>query len=231
MVKNGAVQRFDERQQKFPAGKRLALVREIRAVFQIAKILVIGKAFAGKKCPVPEVLSRDRRFAHRCDGDLVDLCDRQLCFGIECADRVDRVAKELDAGGRTGVGRPDVDDAAANRELARAEQRLFAHVTAGKKSFDQRLGRKVGIAAKHAAHSGDRRGRNGALYQRAGRHHDKPGIRPTHLPEGECPPFLGLGVRRGTRIRVDLKRRQGDDAVPAAGIVRQVADPRFHLAV
>ena len=61
---------------------------------------------------------RHRRFGERQQLRLVEAGLRALRFGIEFADGFDLVAEEFDAHGAIGLGRVDVEDAAAARELA-----------------------------------------------------------------------------------------------------------------
>ena len=60
----------------------------------------------------------DRRFGQRQKLRFVEARLRALRFGVELADGVDLVAEELDAHRAIGLGRVDVEDAAAARELA-----------------------------------------------------------------------------------------------------------------
>ena len=60
----------------------------------------------------------DRSLGQRQQFGFVEAALRALRFGIELADGVDLVAKELDAHGAVGLGRVDIENAAAPRELA-----------------------------------------------------------------------------------------------------------------
>src|SRR5687767_14449920 len=62
------------------------------------------------------ILTKD--VAKRNDGELIDGLDGPLRGRIVCAQRLDRVADELEPHGVELPGRIDVQDAATNRELA-----------------------------------------------------------------------------------------------------------------
>ena len=65
-----------------------------------------------------EQVLRNRSFSERQQLRFVEAGLRALRFRIEFADGLDLVAEELDAHGPVGLGRIDVEDSAATRELA-----------------------------------------------------------------------------------------------------------------
>ena len=78
-------------------------------------------------------------FPHRHDLKLIQRFDRALGPRIEAADRLDRVADELDADGRILAGGIDVENAAAQRELAVLVDRILPLVAAVDEDLGQRL--------------------------------------------------------------------------------------------
>src|SRR5437763_16689889 len=107
------------------------------------------------RSPFAKVTRSHDQFAHRGDFDLRKLRGGKLSFRIEFSNRINRVAKELDA--RRGVmsRRPDIEDAAAYRELSNRAHGIFTDIATGEELFDKFFRRSVFVATKYRAGSRD----------------------------------------------------------------------------
>ena len=94
-----------------PATRGTAAPREVAASRDPGLLQVARQA--------PQRLLRGRALHGGPDDDLVEQAGRALVVGVERAQRVHRVAEQLDAHRLVGGGREDVHDAAAPRDLAR----------------------------------------------------------------------------------------------------------------
>ncbi len=111
------------------------------------------------------------RFANGHDHELVERFDRTLRVGIEAADRLHHVAHELDADRPEFVRRVDVEDAAAQTELAVLLHRVVTVVAA----VGQERGEALRIDIRvdlHAERTGHERARVGKPRQERRRRHD-----------------------------------------------------------
>ena len=139
------------------------------------------------------------------------MLDGKLRFGVEHADGIDRVAEKLDAHGPICVGRPYIYDASAKGELARAEDGLFADVTAGDQPLGQLFRRKIFVAYEFAAKFFNvGRGHRPLGKGPCGKKQDGP-LASGRSPERKSTPFLGFGVWRDAGVRVGLEGRDGYD--------------------
>src|ERR1051325_8597813 len=103
----------------------------------------------GNSSPSSAKITRGHnQLAHRGDFDVRKLRGGKLSFGIEFSNRINRVAKELDARRSVMPRRPDIEDAAAHRELANCAHRIFTDETCGEQLFDKFFRRHVLFAAK-----------------------------------------------------------------------------------
>ncbi len=76
----------------------------------------------------------ERHLAGRQQFDIGNLVGGELRLRIEAADRVERRAEEIEAVGFVRARRPEIDDAAAQREITRLAHGAAAHITvAGEK--------------------------------------------------------------------------------------------------
>src|SRR3569833_1399962 len=91
-----AAERLYERHQEFPPRKGLSVFSDLSTVSQRPREFLIPKLLTCKKRPVLEILRCYRKLTHRRERDTFQLSCRELCLGVERADRVDRVAKEFD---------------------------------------------------------------------------------------------------------------------------------------
>src|SRR5205085_1678157 len=123
------VRLHDERDEPLPTREGLALVGVDRPVFERARVRLVRPAVARELGPQTEVVATDGQFSHRNDLGRLQLFDGELCFGVEASYRVNRVAEELYAHGRVLARRPNVEYAAAHRELADRAHGVFANVT------------------------------------------------------------------------------------------------------
>ena len=238
VIKRARVRLGDERDQPLPAGERLALVGVNRPVFQRPRVRLVRPAVARELRPQTEVVARHRQLAHRDDLGLFQLFDGELCFGVEAADGVNRVAEELDADGRALARRPNVEDAAAHRELADRAHGVFAHVARRQQNFQQVLRRESLVTSEHRPHLDERARLNRPAHERARRQQHEAPAPARELPERERAPLQSLGVRRRARVRVALGRGQAQHglthaahAAERAAPEGEVALPRLHVAV
>ena len=133
-------------------------------------------------------------------------------FGVEAADGFDLVAEEVDADGTVLLGAVDVDDAAANRDLAGHLDDVDAGVADGEQMLDEHVGdvlfadaqvqreRGVVVAAEEA-HAGGLDGRDDEARRVAG----------ADLPERGGAGLLNLRVRREVFERQDIVRGEPQD--------------------
>src|SRR5690348_12070287 len=76
----------------------------------------------------------DRRLAGGKQIDLLDPVRRELCFRVEAADGVERRAEEIEPQRLRDSRRPEIDDTAAERKVARLAHRAGTDITvAGEK--------------------------------------------------------------------------------------------------
>src|SRR5512132_1900356 len=106
-----------DRNQPFPTGKRFAFIRESTAIAQRARETLVAPTLARCFTPELKINWRDGVLMHRRHFDDTQLPRRQLVLGIELAQRVDRVAEKFEPHRSFSARRPNVDDAAAHREL------------------------------------------------------------------------------------------------------------------
>jgi hypothetical protein len=96
---------------------------------------------------------------------------RALCFGVERADRFDLVVEELDAVGLARAHGVDIDERAADGEVARLGH--LGYVAVAGRFQAALLGADIELLplAQHQARARDVRARRDALHERGHRHH------------------------------------------------------------
>ena len=139
--------------------------------------------------------------------------DRALRGGSESSNRLDRVADEFEARGQVVAGREDVDDAAADAELAVLVDRVFARES----RVDERSGEamRVDVVARaqveHEVEEGV--GRAHARSERRGRRHDDAGVAGRHGVQRPRARRRDAEVRGEAAVGIDFLRREGHDAL------------------
>ncbi len=81
------------------------------------------------------------KLGQRNDGGLVDCAGRSLRRGVIGADGLDRVADELESDRALGAGRIEIDDPAADAELARLVNGILARVAGAREKIAEIYGR------------------------------------------------------------------------------------------
>lgn len=128
-------------------------------------------------------------------------------LGIELADGFSGVTEELYAKWLLGVGRPDIDDSAADGKLSNIVQRFFADVADPCKPFNKLVRRTVFTDAKKCSELTDLIRRIDPRDQRLGGHHHKIGLAAGKMPKRHSPSLLRLSMRRCSGIDVSFERR------------------------
>jgi len=96
-----------------------------------------------------------RQFARRQQAERVERLERALAVGIEAAERVDAIIEQVDAHWRVDPHRPDIEQRAAQRELARAADLADAGVTGFDEAAAERFDRQRGAALEREAARAD----------------------------------------------------------------------------
>ena len=122
--------------------------------------------------------------------------------GIEAAERFHLIAEQIDARGCRITGRPDIENAAANREIALFHHGADAVIALGFQESRPICGVEHGAGGDVAGHAGELRGLHDALDRRidGGEQHQRAGA--ARLQAGERRDALGDdgGVRRNPVI-------------------------------
>ena len=171
---------------------------------------------------------------------MVDRLDRPLRLGVVAAQRLDGVAEELDADRLRLAGREDVDQAAADAELAV----LIDGIGAGEAGVDEAIGERrqvdVDVGLQHhggVAHPLDAADAGGNRRHRG--HDDACRLRRQRV-QGARPRRRHVEVRRDLAIRIDLERRAGEHdalgvggapALERRGKEADVGDQRIDVAI
>ncbi len=144
------------------------------------------------------------KLRERHDRCLIDGPGRALCRRVVGPDRLDRVAHELEPDRSLGTGRIEVDDPAADAELARLVDRILPGVTGGREQIGE-IGR-----GDVESRRDDQRGRLEPLrrgepgQQRGGGGDDDPGGAGGQRVEGARAGRGDVEVRRHAAIRIHL---------------------------
>jgi hypothetical protein len=157
----------------------------------------------------------DGSFGKRKEKGAVELRAGALGFGVELADGLDLVAEEVDADGAVLLGGVDVDDAAANGDLAGHFDDIDAGIADGEEMLDEHVGDVLfadvemeGEAAVEIA---------GEEFHAGGFDRDddeaRAGVVRGDLPEGGGASLLDLGVRREIFEGEDVVCRETEDVV------------------
>ena len=122
-------------------------------------------------------LGRQRHLGHRLQRDLVARAGGALRGDVEGADRLQRVAEEIEPHRFGGAGRVEIEDAAAHGELADIAHRRHALEAGGFQPRDQRV--HVDVVAGSCAETLrlDHLGRRNALEERIGGGEDDGAVR------------------------------------------------------
>ena len=190
-----------------------------RVVADRAERLAVPGAEAGDGIRIQEHL------ADRIEGHPFQLRLAQLCRRVEAPDALDDIAEQIEAHRRRRARREDVDDAAAERVLARLAHRAGAHVAVAGEEPGQRveverptaLHRERGIleggARRHPLEGGIHRGQHDAAVARRrpapGEACQRAGTLARHLAIGRDP-VIGQAVPGGERQHLDPGREEGD---------------------
>ena len=140
-----------------------------------------------------------------------------LGFGVELADGFDLVAEEVDANGAVHLGGVDVEDAAAQGDLAGHFDDVDFGVADGEEMFDEHVGHVLFadfemegegaiVVAREEPHAGGFDGGDDQLCLVGG-----------DLPEGSGAGFLDLGVRRKVFEGEDVVSGQAEDGFGGEG--------------
>ena len=181
------------------------------------------------------VVGLPEAFANGHDARLVDGPGRALSGRVVAADRLHRVADELDAQ-RLGVARREhVHDAAAHAELAVLVDGIFA----GESGFDELLGQqeRADVDPGRQVHRrrGELSGRHQPRQERGRRDHDHAGLARDDLGQGARASGRDLQVRRQAAIGVDFVAGQRHDGVGDGGFaqafegIKEIAGVRRQL--
>ena len=179
---------------------------------QLAQRRVVLVGAGEHRGPAPH-LGGEQQFATAGGVQLVDGGDGALVGHGEAAQLADLVAPELDAHGVLGGGREDVDDPAADGELAAGGDHLHPRVGQLDEA-DQQVVEVVGVADPQADRLQPAQAGRDRLDQAAGGRHDQPGRgggvgQPA---EDRQPAADGVRARREPLVRQGLPARQhGDD--------------------
>src|SRR6185436_9505708 len=107
--------------------KRSALLQALDFLRDVALEMRIHEVFRQALREALPRLARDRKLRDRIDRDRARGILGTLGLDVEPAQRLDRVAEQLDAQRLRGVRRKDVEDAAAKRELAGLADEVRSH--------------------------------------------------------------------------------------------------------
>ena len=118
----------EQRQPVFHAD--MALPRRYRLVEQILA-RDIAEQLAIAAAEALDALRRQQHFADGQQHDLVALAGRELRHRVERADRLDRVAEPVEPHRLRRARRKEIDQSAADRELARLHHRVGAAIAVG----------------------------------------------------------------------------------------------------
>ena len=164
-------------------------------------------------------LVREGELAARAHRDALQVADRLARGGHHAPHAVDLVAKELDAHGRGGLGREDVDGVAVDVEGARPVDLARVRISQTHEQGTHVLeGHLVAHGKRRARPVARAHGRH-AAQQRAGTRHDDARVTGREPSDG-----LGTGADDGIVRRIALPRQ-----VAALGIVKHhvLAEPRL----
>ena len=187
------------------------------------------------------LLGADRGLARREQAEAVDARHGPLRAGIEAPHRLDLVPEQFDAQRRVLLRRPDVEEAAAAREVAGAADDVH-HAVAGAHREARRLLHRQDRAGAHVARPrGDGRGaRHGDEQRGGGNDDDDPPAAREAVEDGDAPrggrrvgrhAAVGVGVERGKAERLDAGERiekRGELRLELArrGVVRDDGEER-----
>ena len=155
------------------------------------------------------LLQVEAALGRRIDVRALDLVQRALRERRERAHRLDLVAEELDSQRLAAGRREEVDQAAADREVAALLDAVDPFVAGERKLLGQRLEPRL-LAGREPDRGGPRLGRRQRLGDRGRRRADEPARR-EHV--------------EGTRPLADEMRRRLEPRAPANAAARQQRDP------
>ncbi len=228
----------EQRQQVLPPGEGGALFQSGQALTRFETELIpdqLRQALAEE----PRLVVAAREQIERQHGGALELAGAALAHRVEGADRVDGVAEEVEPQRLVVTGRKDVEDAAANRQLADAGDQIGAVVAMAHQVLDHLLDRMV-LADREGEHARrERSARRQPALQRARRRHDggarrrEDAVERRHLLGAHRERDLGLlvrGERRGgephhlvAALRQGRRRRR---PLARLGLVRHHDDQR-----
>ncbi len=166
--------RLEQRSEAFGAGRHEAAQQRIHQLVHVAlgDALVVGQRpdLVG---PIDDAGALEQQLARRRADHAAEAALGALAGGIELADRLHLVAEQLDANGSPALGREDIEDAAAHRQLAALLDERHAGVAGAEKRLDQHVAvdglpdLEVDRAGAHGVPRGNARGEG-----RPRRHHD-----------------------------------------------------------
>ena len=126
------------------------------------------KTFTSEERPITKVVVGRGELAHRRDRHLIHAFGRELSLRIKNANRIDRIAKEFNADRKVRVRRPNIEDPAANRELADVSDGIFAYVTSCRETLNQIVRREIFVNLQTGPEPRNFIGRNGSRNERTG---------------------------------------------------------------
>ncbi len=158
-----------------------------------------------------------------------------MVVGVEDAQRVDRVAEQLDADRLVRGRRKDVDDAPAAGDLAGSANDVNAAVAQAHRGQHETIGGQFVPSTNHAAPGLPLiRGRE-RMQQRTDRQQQDIQLSPCKAIQGHDPLAADFGVGRDAVVGIGVERRKRDDAfgIPTEqrGECRQVPIPGLERRV
>ena len=159
------------------------------------------------------VVGLAQAFADGHDTGLIDGPGRTLRRRVVAADRLDRVADELDAQ-RLGVARREhVHDAAAHAELTVLVDRVLAREAGLEQLLGEQLGSDLDAGSQVHRRRGELSGRHQPRQQRGSRDHDEARLAGHDFGQGTRAGRGDLQMRRQAPIGIDLVTGQRHDRV------------------
>src|SRR5215203_1689446 len=95
----------------------------------------VGPEVVEYRCGTIGIVALAQQVLQWNDRRLADAADRTLRGRVVRANRLDRVADELESNRLFGTGRKEIDDAAANAELTRFVDRVLTGVARGREQI------------------------------------------------------------------------------------------------
>ncbi len=149
--------------------------------------------------------------------DLGDLIGGELRLGIEFADRIERRAEEVEPQRFVHTRRPQVDNAAAQREIARLAHSRGLRVSVAHEERDQRLMLHRVADLRGEARLRDGRTRRHALERRVHRGDDDGGTVLAACEGGERGEPFALDIRLGRNTVVGRQSHAGNGSTGKSG--------------